>query len=282
MPLVTTEAMLLAAQAGHYAVGAFNVENMEMVQAAILAAQECRSPVILQTTPGTLKYAPPSLFFAMAADTAKGATVPVAIHLDHGESFAQASTAFRDGYTSIMIDGSKLSLDGNIALTKSVVQLCNPSRVPVEGELGKVGGKEDDLVGDGVGYTDPQEAVRFVNETGISSLAVGIGTAHGVYATEPVLNIPLVSVLRDRVSVPLVLHGASGLSEAAVRACIAGGICKVNYATELRIAYTNAIRRYLQEDPKCIDPKKFGAPGKKAVQSLVMEKMMLCGCAGKA
>lgn len=191
--LVNSKELLLDAQKNGYAVGAFNVENMEMVQAVIEAAEEMQAPVILQTTPSTLRYATPELFFANVSAAAKNASVPVVLHLDHGSSFALAMKAFQAGYTSIMIDGSKLSLEENIALSKAVAEACHAGNIPVEAELGKVGGKEDDLV---VGldnpYTDPQEAVRFVEETGIDSLAVGIGTAHGIYKGEPnvVATIP--------------------------------------------------------------------------------------------
>jgi tagatose 1,6-diphosphate aldolase GatY/KbaY len=274
--------MLKKAQAGNYAVGAFNAENMEMVQAIIAAAEELNAPVIIQTTPGTVRYASLALYLENVAAAAESAKVPVAMHLDHGDSFNLAMQALRTGYTSIMIDGSKEILEKNIALTKSVVDACKPSGVPVEGELGKVGGKEDDLECTGTGYTDPDEAVEFVQRTGVSSLAVGVGTAHGVYATTPVLNTELISVLRTKIDVPMVLHGASGLSDEAVQECIKRGICKVNFATELRIAYTNAVQEYLSKNPKTIDPKKFGAAGREAVKALVMGRIKVLGSDGKA
>jgi tagatose 1,6-diphosphate aldolase GatY/KbaY len=253
-----------------------------MVQAIIAAAEELNAPVIIQTTPGTVRYASLALYLANVAAAAESAKVPVAMHLDHGDSFDLAMQALRTGYTSIMIDGSKEVLEKNIALTKSVVDACKPSAVPVEGELGKVGGKEDDLECSGTGYTDPEEAVEFVQRTGVSSLAVGVGTAHGVYATTPVLNTELISVLRTKIDIPMVLHGASGLSDEAVQECIKRGICKVNFATELRIAYTNAVQEYLSKNPKVIDPKKFGAAGREAVKALVMGRIKVLGSDGKA
>ena len=282
MPLTTTDVMLKKAQEGHYAVGAFNAENMEMVQAIIDAAEELDAPVIIQTTPGTVRYANLELYLANVSAAAKSAKVPVAMHLDHGDSFGLAMQALRTGYTSIMIDGSKEVLEKNIALTKSVVDACKPSNIPVEGELGKVGGKEDDMESSGTGYTDPEEAVEFVNRTGVSSLAVGVGTAHGVYATTPVLNTELISVLREKIDVPLVLHGASGLSNEAVQDCIRRGMCKVNFATELRIAYTEAVQKYLSENPKTIDPKKYGSAARKAVKELVIGRIRVLGSDGKA
>lgn len=282
MPLTTTDKMLKEAQAGNYAVGAFNAENMEMVQAIVAAAEELNAPVIIQTTPGTVRYANLSLYLHNVMAAAESAKVPVAMHLDHGDSFALAMQALRIGYTSIMIDGSKEILEKNIALTKSVVDACKPSGIPVEGELGKVGGKEDDLECSDTGYTDPDQAVEFVQRTGVSSLAVGVGTAHGVYATKPVLNTELISRLRTKIDVPMVLHGASGLSDEDVQECIKRGICKVNFATELRIAYTNAVQEYLSKNPKTIDPKKFGAVAREAVKALVVERIKVLGSDGKA
>ena len=282
MSLTTTKVMLKNAQAGHYAVGAFNAENMEMVQAIITAAEEADAPVIIQTTPGTVRYAGLALYCANVAAAARNAKVPVAMHLDHGDSFNLAVQALREGYTSIMIDGSKHVLEENIAITKAVVDVCQPNDVPVEGELGKVGGKEDDSESSGTGYTDPDEAVEFVNQTKISSLAVGVGTAHGVYRTTPVLNTKLIGVLRGRIDVPMVLHGASGLSDDAVRECIAQGICKVNFATELRIAYTQSVRKYLAENPEAFDPKKFGVPAREAVKQQILTRIRVLGSDGKA
>lgn len=282
MPLVTTDSMLRAARAGKYAVGAFNCENMEMIQAIIDAAESLKSPVILQTTPGTLGYAAPALFAATVSAAAQAASVPVAMHLDHGNSYALAVSALRAGYTSIMFDGSRHTLEENISLTAKVTELCGPVGIPVEGELGKVGGKEDTLEDSGTGYTDPDEAVRFVQESGVSSLAIGVGTAHGIYAETPKLNIPLISAIRERLDIPLVLHGASGLSDDVLRQCIQSGISKINFATELRSAYTQAVKRYLEENSSCIDPKKYGTLAREAVKQQVMERIQVCGCAGKA
>ena len=281
MPLVSTEQMLRAAKEGGYAVAAFNAENLEMAQGILEAAQALRAPVILQTTPSTVRYANPRTFFGLVRALAEGVDVPVALHLDHGDSFALCAQALRAGYTSIMIDGSRLPLEQNIALTRSVVDMCAPSGVPVEGELGHVGGKEDDLEQKAEGYTDPEEAVVFERETQVSSLAVGVGTAHGIYAAPPVLNTDLVERLSGCLTVPLVLHGASGLAEGAVQECIRRGISKVNFATDLRIAYTRAVRQVL-EDEAVFDPKCYGRAGREAVRQLVGALMHTCGCAGRA
>ena len=230
MPLVTTKELLLKAQEGHYAVGAFNVENMEMVQAVVAAAEELNAPVIMQTTPSTLKYADADYFYANVKTAAQKAKVPVVMHLDHGNSFDLAMKAYRAGYTSIMIYGSHELFDENIRLTKSVVDACHAAGVPVEAELGKVGGKEDDLEGgEGNPYTVPSEAVEFVNATDVDSLAVAIGTAHGVYKGIPKLDVERLSEIREVVSIPLVLHGTSGVPDEAVKDCISRGICKVNF-----------------------------------------------------
>ncbi|QJA07745.1 tagatose-bisphosphate aldolase subunit GatY [Romboutsia sp. CE17] len=283
MALVTTTELLKNAQEGHYAIGAFNVENMEMVMAVISAAEELQAPVILQTTPSTIKYAGLDYYLANAKVAAERASVPVAMHLDHGSSFDLAMKALRVGYTSIMIDGSHESYEDNIALSKAVVDACSPSQIPVEAELGKVGGKEDDLDGgEGSAYTDPIEAKIFVERTGVSSLAVAIGTAHGLYKGEPKLDLERLSEIREVVSVPLVLHGGSGIPDETIIESIKRGICKVNYATELRIAYSEGVKKVLNENPETIDPKKYGAEGLKCVKEFVKDKIMVCGCNQKA
>ena len=282
MPLVTTEKILLDAQKNKYAIGAFNVENMEMVMAVVAAAEELKSPVILQTTPSTVKYASLDYFYANAKVAAQKASVPVAIHLDHGNSFELAMQALRVGYTSIMIDGSHESFEDNIKVTKAVVDACNPSKVSVEAELGKVGGKEDDLDGGDGGYTDPLEAKEFVENTGVGSLAVAIGTAHGVYKGEPKLDLDRLSEIKEVVSIPLVLHGTSGVPDETVSECVRRGICKVNYATDLRIAFSKGVKEYLAQNPDAIDPKKYCGVGREEVKKYVMSKMHVVGSVNKA
>ena len=283
MALVTTKQLLLDAQKGGYAVGAFNVENMEMVQAVVAAAEELRSPVIMQTTPSTVKYANLNYFYENVKVAAQESSVPVVIHLDHGNSFELAMQAYRTGYTSFMIDGSHEGFEDNIALTSAVVKACHPGEVPIEAELGKVGGKEDDLDGgEGDPYTNPQEAAEFVERTGIDSLAVAIGTAHGVYKGVPKLDFSRLSEIRKAVSIPLVLHGTSGVPDEDVAECIKRGICKVNYATDLRIAFTKGINQVLKENPDTIDPKKYNAKGREEVRKYVMHKMKICQSIAKA
>lgn len=205
------------------------------------------------------------------------------MHLDHGNSFDLAMRALRAGYTSIMIDGSHDSFEENSAVSKAVAAACHPSGIPVEAELGKVGGKEDDLDGgEGDPYTVPAEAKAFVEVTGVDSLAVAIGTAHGVYKGEPKLDLDRLSDIRKVVPIPLVLHGTSGVPDDTVRECIRRGICKVNYATDLRIAFSKGVNAVLSEHPDAFDPKKYSAQGREEVKAYVKEKIKVCGSAGKA
>lgn len=239
--------------------------------------------MIMQTTPSTVKYANLNYFYENVKVAAQEASVPVVIHLDHGNSFELAMQAYRTGYTSIMIDGSHEGFEDNIALTSAVVKACHPGEVPIEAELGKVGGKEDDLDGgEGDPYTNPQEAAEFVERTGIDSLAVAIGTAHGVYKGVPKLDFSRLSEIRKAVSIPLVLHGTSGVPDEDVAECIKRGICKVNYATDLRIAFTKGINQVLKENPDTIDPKKYNAKGREEVRKYVMHKMKICQSVAKA
>lgn len=278
MALVNLNEVLKTAQAGKYAVCAFNIENMEMAQAVISAAEEQCAPVILQTTPSTLRYTDPELYFAVVKALAQQASVPVVMHLDHGNSFALASRAYRAGYSSVMIDGSQLPLQENIQLTKAVVAMCHPGGVSVEAEIGCIGGKEDDLSAENM-YTEPAEAQLLAEETGVDALAVAIGTAHGIYKSTPVLNIRRLQEIRSVVDIPLVLHGTSGVSDEVVRQCITHGICKVNYATDLRIAFTKNARKVLT-DETVYDPKKYMSAGRTAVKEYAMARILACGSAG--
>ena len=282
--LVTTKEMLLDAQKNHYAVGAFNVENLEFVMAVLAAAEETKSPVIMQTTPGTIKSAGLDYFYGMVKAAAERASVPVALHLDHGDGYDRCMQALRIGYTSVMIDGSHESFEDNIALTKSVADAGRAMGVPVEAELGKVGGKEDDgpaVEGENP-YTDPDEAREFVERTGCTSLAIGVGTAHGVYTETPHIEQDVVRAIRAAVDVPLVLHGTSGVPDEQVAEAVKNGICKVNYATELRQAYTKGYMGYMAENPGTFDPKKPGKAGMAEITKIVKIRMENLGSVGRA
>lgn len=282
--LVTTKEMLLDAQKNHYAVGAFNVENLEFVMAVLAAAEETKSPVIMQTTPGTIKTAGLDYFYGMVAAAAARTDVPVALHLDHGDGYDRCMQAFRTGYTSVMIDGSHESFEDNIALTASVARAGAAMGVPVEAELGKVGGKEDDgpaVEGENP-YTDPEEAHEFVERTGCTSLAIGVGTAHGVYTETPHIEQEVVKAIRAAVDVPLVLHGTSGVPDEQVAEAVKNGICKVNYATELRQAYTKGYMAFMAENPNVFDPKKPAKQGMAEITNIVKVRMENLGSVGRA
>ena len=279
MPFVSTREMLKKAQQGKYAVGAFNAENMEMVQAIVAAAEAEHAPVIIQTTPGTLKYADAMIFAVQASRLAAAAKVPVALHLDHGNSFELAEYCVRQGYTSVMIDGSLLPFEDNVALSRRVVEMAGDT--PVEAELGTVGGKEDSHEAS-MSYTDPAQAEEFVRRTGVYSFAPAIGTAHGVYKSTPKIDLERLSEIAARVDAPLVLHGTSGVPDETVRACIERGICKVNYATDLRITFTNAVKAYIAENPNAFDPKKYLGAARAAVTERVRELIRVCGSNEKA
>lgn len=277
---VSSKEMINAAKAGGYAVPAFNAENMEMAQGIIAAAEEARSPVMIQTTSPTVKYFKPSMAHAIVSALAREATVPVALHLDHCTSFDDVMVAIRAGYTSVMFDGSKLPYEDNARITKAVVDAARPMGVTVEAELGCVGGKEDNISSEDI-YTNIDEAKSFAEFTGVDILAIAIGTAHGFYKGEPKLDFERIAAIRDVVSAPLVLHGGSGVPEASVRRAISLGMAKVNFATELRAAATKAVREAL-EDGGIIDPKKFMGPAREAVKALCLEKIDMCSSAGKA
>lgn len=273
--LVNSYSLLRKAQMEGCAVAALNIENMEMAQAVVAAAEELNRPIIIQTTPSTVKYGTLPVYTGLVTALAKNSKVEIALHLDHGSSYELCEAALREGYTSVMIDGSRLSLEDNMELTRKVIDICAPRAVSVEAELGIVGGKEDDLVANGSTSTDPNMARAFVQGTGVSALAIAIGTAHGFYQGTPVLDKECLKKIHDTVDVPLVLHGASGLSEEDVKDCIRLGITKVNFATELRVAYTEGVREALA-DPDVFDPKAYGKAGIAKVKALAMEKIRIC------
>ncbi|NLY52116.1 MAG: class II fructose-1,6-bisphosphate aldolase [Firmicutes bacterium] len=284
MALVTVAELTKAAAEGGYAVGAFNLNNMEILQAVIAAAEEERSPVILQASQGGLKYAGIDYIVAMARVAAENASVPVALNLDHGTSFEQAMVCIRKGFSAVMIDGSQLPFEENIALVKRVVDVARAAGVSVEAELGKIGGTEDDIVvsDQDATMTDPDEAAEFVERAQPDLLAVAIGTAHGVYKGEPRIDFKRLEEIKKRVDIPLVLHGASGVPDEAIRKACQLGISKINIDTELRVAFTQAVRNVLEAAPDEIDPRKILGPAREAMQKVVQEKMRLFGSSGKA
>jgi fructose-bisphosphate aldolase class II len=284
MKLVTLRDVLGKAEKGGYAVGAFNANNMEIVQAIIESAVEERSPVIIQASQGAIKYAGLDFIVAMVTTAAESADVPVVLHLDHGTDFSQVMRCIRQGFSSVMIDGSRLPLEENISITRQVLEVARAVGVSVEAELGKIGGTEDDISvneRDAL-FTDPQEAKTFVEETGVDALAVAIGTAHGVYKGEPKLDFPRLQKIKELTDVPIVLHGSSGVSDDAIRQAVELGISKINIDTDIRQAFVGRAVAYMKENPDNIDPRKLLAPAKEDAKKIIREKMRLFGSAGKA
>ena len=284
MALVPVNDLLVKAQAQGYAVGAFNANNMEIVQAIIEAAQLENSPVIMQASQGAISYAGLEFITGMVKIAAEGSTVPVALHLDHGTDFAQVVRCIRSGFSSVMYDGSKLPLEQNIAMTNKVLEIARPIGVSVEAELGKIGGTEDDIhVSEKEAmYTDPEEARYFVEQTGIESLAIAIGTAHGQYKGEPKLDFERLAKIKSLVGIPIVLHGSSGVPDESVKKAIELGVCKVNIDTNIREAFVYTMRKVMQEKPDEIDPRKILGPARDAMVSIVRNKMQVFGSSGQA
>ncbi len=281
--LVNTKDMLLNAQKDGYAVPAFNIHNLETVQVIVEAANELRSPVILAATPGTFKYAGRDYMQAIADTAARQYSIPIALHLDHHESLDDIRKSVELGTKSVMIDASHRPFEENIKIVKRVVDYAHANGATVEAELGRLGGQEDEMVVDEADsyYTDPTAAKQFCERTGIDSLAVAIGTAHGLYKSEPKLDFDRLAEIRKVLDVPLVLHGASGIPSSAVRKCIELGCCKVNIATELKIPFANALKQYFRKHPEANDPRKYMQPAKQAMKQVAIEKIKMCMSNGR-
>ncbi len=284
MALVPVTELLLHANREGYAVGAFNANNMEIIQAIVEAAEKENSPVIMQASQGAIKYAGLEFITGMVKIAAGATRIPVALHLDHGTDFDQVVKCIRSGFSSVMYDGSKLPLEQNIAITNKVLEICRPIGVSVEAELGKIGGTEDDVhVSEREAmYTDPEEACYFVEKTGVESLAIAIGTAHGQYQGDPQLDFERLKKIKDLVKIPIVLHGSSGVSDESVRKAISLGVCKVNIDTNIREAFVGEMRRRMEENPQEIDPRKLLGPARDAVVAIIRDKIKVFGSSGKA
>ncbi|UPQ86517.1 class II fructose-1,6-bisphosphate aldolase [Ignavigranum ruoffiae] len=282
--LINSVEMLRKAKEGQYAVGQFNINNLEWTQAVLQAAQENNSPIILGVSEGAGKYmGGPKVVAAMvnALMETMDITVPVALHLDHGSSFESCKAAIDAGYTSVMIDGSHHPIDENIEMTKQVVDYAHQRNVSVEGEVGTVGGQEDGVIG-GIKYADLDECVRMVKEAGIDSLAAALGSVHGTYDGEPVLGFKEMEDISQATDTPLVLHGGSGIPEHQVKKAIELGHAKINVNTELQQQWTKAVREKLNSDAKVYDPRKIIAPGKEAIVKTTKETMDMFGSSQKA
>ncbi|AIQ98543.1 tagatose-bisphosphate aldolase [Pluralibacter gergoviae] len=281
MSIISTKYLLQDAQAKGYAVPAFNIHNAETIQAIVEVCSEMQSPVILAGTPGTFKHIAFEEIYALCSAYSRSFKIPLAIHLDHHETLADIRRKVNAGVRSAMIDGSHFPFAENVKLVKSVVDFCHLNDCSVEAELGRLGGVEDDMDVDeeSAFLTDPQEARRFVEQTGVDSLAVAIGTAHGLYTKKPKIDFQRLGEIRKVVSVPLVLHGASDVPDEYVRRTIALGVCKVNVATELKIAFSNAVKAWFADNPDGNDPRFYMRVGMEAMKAVVRSKIRVCGSA---
>ena len=284
LALVSSTAMLQQARQQGYAVGAFNIHLLDMIQTVVEAAEEARSPLILQTTAGTVKQLGAETIAAVVRAAAERADVPIALHLDHCQDYGMILRCMRAGYTSVMIDQSMHPFEKNAEMTRKVVEAARAMGVNVEAELGKIGGVEDDIAveDERTALADPDECARFVELTGVDTLAPSIGTAHGIYKGEPQIDFQRLEAIAGKVRVPLVLHGGSGIPEDQIRRCVSLGMAKINIATELKQAFTEALRQFFRDHPDELDPRAYMSAAKQAVKDLATEKMRMCGCAGKA
>lgn len=299
MPLITSTQMFKNAKIGGYAVGAFNVNNMEIIQGIVEAAKEEKSPLILQVSAGARKYASPIYLKKLVEAAVEDSGLDIVLHLDHGEDFEICKACIDDGFTSVMIDGSKHPFEENIAITKKVVDYAHSKGVVVEAELGKLAGIEDavNVSKKDATFTDPDEAVEFVERTGVDSLAIAIGTSHGAYKFkgEPRLDFARLEKITNLLpNTPLVLHGAStvlpefvdmcnqyggkipgaqGVPEDMIQQASKLGVCKVNIDTDLRLAMTAAVRKFLIENPTVFDPRKYLSPARTAIKEMVQHKI---------
>lgn len=284
MMLVTGIELLKKANEEGYAVGAFNTNNLEITQAIVEAAEEMKSPAIIQVSEGGLKYAGIETISAIVRTLATKASVPIALHLDHGTDFNNVMKCLRNGWTSVMMDASKLPLEKNIEVTKNVVTIAHGMGVSVEAEIGKIGGTEDNVTVDEreAAMTDPDEAYKFAKETGVDYLAISIGTAHGPYKGEPKLDFDRLKKIKEMLKMPIVLHGASGVPEADIRKAVSLGVNKINIDTDIRQAFAARLRELLKEDEEVYDPRKILGPCKEAMKEVVKSKMRMFGSEGRA
>lgn len=301
MALVTTTEMFKKAYEGGYAIGAFNVNNMEIIQAITEAAQEEKSPVILQVSAGARRYAKHNYLMKLVEAAVMEVDIPIALHLDHGEDFEICKSCIDGGFTSVMIDGSRLSFEENIELTKKVVDYAHAHGVVVEGELGVLAGIEDDVnvSAENASYTNPDEVEEFVERTGVDSLAIAIGTSHGAFKFKPGQKVELRFDILEEVSkrlpnFPIVLHGTSsvnqeyvdiirkfggaidnaiGIPEEMLRKAAKSAVCKINIDSDIRLAMTAAIRKHIMENPADFDPRQYLKPGKESIKELVKHKI---------
>lgn len=309
MPLVTSKDMFKKAYDGGYAIGAFNVNNMEIVQGITEAAKELQAPLILQVSKGARAYANPIYLRKLVEAAIEDTGLPICLHLDHGDTYETCIDCIDGGFTSVMIDGSHHSFEDNIAVTKRVVEYAHDHGVVVEAELGRLAGVEDEIKvsSEDSSYTRPEEVEEFVSKTGVDSLAIAIGTSHGAFKFkgEPKLRFDILDEVTKRLpGFPIVLHGASsvipefveminkyggdmpgaqGVPEEMLRQAARSAVCKINIDSDLRLAMTGTIRKYFAENPSHFDPRQYLKPARSAIKDMVKHKIeVVLGCAGKA
>ncbi len=277
MAVVTSYKLMKDAEDNSFAIPAFNIDNLESALAVSQVMKETGLPVIVQTIPRTLAYGGIATYPAlMSALMQECDDVDYSMHLDHGSSAELAGECINSGFTSVMFDGSALHFDENVRLTSQVTDFALKEGVSVEGELGTIGGKEEGDTDLEASYTKVEEAVEFTQKTNVSTLAIGVGTAHGVYKGTPKINIKRIEEIHEAVDTPLVLHGASGLSDEVLKSCIKAGISKINFATELRQAYTQGIKKGFCENPEAFDPKIYMPTAIESIKKVLLDKIKIC------
>lgn len=284
MPLVTTKEILEKAMREKYAIGAFNANNIEMVQAIIEAAEEENAPLILQASQGAIQYAGLENISAIVRNAAATAKVPIALHLDHGTDYEQNVKCLCMGFTSLMFDGSKLPYNENVSITRKIVEMGHAVGVPVEGEIGRIAGTEDHITVSEVeaNMTEPEEALRFFRDTGVDSLAVAVGSVHRMKKKEAKLDHERIKSISKLVKIPLVLHGSSGVMDDEMKKGINEGLCKINVATQLNMAFVEGMKKALKDKPEEVDPRKILKVSKELLKEVVKDRIRVFGCGGKA
>ena len=274
--VVSSARLMKRAEKENYAIPAFNIDNLESAMAVSEIMHEMRTPVIVQMIPRTLNYGGIAIYPAMMRELMADCPVDYALHLDHGSSLSLSKKCVAGGFSSVMFDGSLMPFEDNVKFTKEVTDFALPMDVSVEGELGTIGGKEEGDTDLEASYTKVSEAEEFVRRTNVSTLAIGVGTAHGVYKGTPHINIERIKEIHAAIGTPLVLHGASGLSDGVLKDCIAAGITKINFATELRQAYTNGIKAEFAKDPEVFDPKIYMRGAIDNIKEVLRHKINIC------
>ncbi|CDA92625.1 putative uncharacterized protein [Ruminococcus sp. CAG:563] len=274
--VVSSARLMKRAEKENYAIPAFNIDNLESAMAVSEIMHEMRTPVIVQMIPRTLNYGGIAIYPAMMRELMADCPVDYALHLDHGSSLSLAKKCVAGGFSSVMFDGSLMPFEDNVKFTKEVTDFALPMDVSVEGELGTIGGKEEGDTDLEASYTKVSEAEEFVRRTNVSTLAIGVGTAHGVYKGTPHINVERIKEIHAAIGTPLVLHGASGLSDEVLKDCIAAGITKINFATELRQAYTDGIKAEFAKDPEVFDPKIYMRGAIDNIKEVLRHKINIC------